>query len=172
MHPETRPGRTWKSSSPPGAFVRSNLAHCLNAFRVSGWSASGVGSACFGGRAVARAEFRLKSRNSYDEPFAEKQWTFGRRLDESQLRYCVDRRDPDWEVAAAIADAIAQGLLLEPQRYVVESNFVIEDITKVYAILLEHCDFHMGFKLIPGGYSDWVTLTRAVLRSRVCLRHR
>jgi len=97
----------------------------------------------------------------YDVPFAPGQWNFGRRLDESQLRYCVDRRDPDWEVAAAIADAIAQGLLLEPQRYVVESNFVTEDITKVYAILLEHCDFHMGFKLIPGGYSGWAMLTRA-----------
>jgi len=97
----------------------------------------------------------------YDVPFAQGQWNFGRRLDESQLRYCVDRRDPDWEVAAAIADAISQGLLLEPQRYVVESNFVTEDITKVYAILLEHCDFHMGFKLIPGGYSGWAMLTRA-----------
>jgi polar amino acid transport system substrate-binding protein len=97
----------------------------------------------------------------YDVPYAPVQWKFGRRLDESQLRYCVDRRDPDWEVAAAIADAIAQGLLLEPQRYVVESKIVIEDITKVYAILLEHCDFHMGFKLIPGGFSNWATLTRS-----------
>jgi len=97
----------------------------------------------------------------YDVPYAPGQWNFGRRLDESQLRYCVDRRDPDWEVAAAIADAIAQGLLLEPQRYVVERKFVIEDITKVYAIMLEHCDIHMGFKLIPGGYSNWATLTRS-----------
>ena len=97
----------------------------------------------------------------YDVPYAPGQWNFGRRLDESQLRYCVDRRDPDWEVAAAIADAIAQGLLLEPQRYVVERKFVIEDITKVYAIMLEHCDVHMGFKLIPGGYSNWATLTRS-----------
>lgn len=97
----------------------------------------------------------------YEKPFAPNQWTLGRRLDEAQLRYCVDPRDPDWEVAAAIADAIAQSLLLEPMRHVVENKFVMEDITKVYAILLEHCDFHMGFKLIPGGYSDWATLTRA-----------
>ena len=96
----------------------------------------------------------------YDRPYAEGQWTYGRRLDESQLRYCVDRRDPDWEVAAAIADAIALGLLLEPQQYVVESNLVIEDITKVYEVMLKHCDVHMGFKLIPGGYANWITLTR------------
>ncbi|PWK55129.1 polar amino acid transport system substrate-binding protein [Silicimonas algicola] len=97
----------------------------------------------------------------FERPSAPNQWTFGRRLDESQLRYCVDPRDPDWEVATAIADALAQGLLLEPQRYVIDSEYVSEDITKVYAILLEHCDIHMGFKLIPGSYSDWAMLTRA-----------
>jgi polar amino acid transport system substrate-binding protein len=102
----------------------------------------------------------------FDVPFADKQWTFGRRMDESQLRYCIDRRDPDWEVADAIADAISQGLLLEPKRYEVEKEFIAEDITKVYALLLEHCDVHMGFKLIPGGYSDWATLTRAYYESQ------
>ncbi|MDH3227203.1 MAG: transporter substrate-binding domain-containing protein [Thermoleophilia bacterium] len=97
----------------------------------------------------------------YDVPYAPGQWRYGRRLDESQLRYCVDRRDPDWEVAAAIADAIALGLLLEPRRHVVESKLVLEDITRVYQVMLEHCDLHMGFKLIPGGYGGWATLTRA-----------
>ncbi len=97
----------------------------------------------------------------FERPYAPGQWTFGRRLDESQLRYCVDERDPDWKVAGAIADAVAQGLLLAPQRYVVKSKIIMEDITKVYAVMLEHCDIHMGFKLIPGGYSNWATLTRA-----------
>ena len=96
----------------------------------------------------------------FERPTAPNHWTYGRRLNESQLRYCVDRRDPDWEVAGAIADAIAQGLLLEPQRYVVESNIVLEDITKIYEVMLAHCDVHMGFKLIPEGYPDWITLTR------------
>lgn len=97
----------------------------------------------------------------YEVPFAPGQWNYGRRLDESQFRYCVDRRDPDWEVAEAIADAIASALLLEPVRHVIDSDLVQEDITKVYAVMLEHCDVHMGFKLIPGGYPNWVTLTRA-----------
>ncbi len=96
----------------------------------------------------------------FDRPSAPGQWNIGRRLDESQLRYCVDQRDPDWQVAAAIADAIAQGLLLEPQPYVVDSQIVMQDITRVYAVMLEHCDMHMGFKLIPQGYPEWVTLTR------------
>jgi polar amino acid transport system substrate-binding protein len=96
----------------------------------------------------------------YDVPYADGQWNIGRRLDESQLRYCIDPRDADWEVAGAIADAIAGALLLEPQRYVVDSEMVSEDITIVYALMLEHCDVHMGFKLIPGGMPNWVTLTR------------
>lgn len=98
----------------------------------------------------------------YEVPYAEGQWNIGRRLDESQLRYCVDPRDPDFALAAEIADTLAAGLLLEPQRYVIDSNFVIEDITRVYALLLEHCDMQMGFKLIPEGYdTTWSTVTRA-----------
>ncbi len=96
----------------------------------------------------------------YDVPYAPRHWTYGRRLDELQLRYCVDPRDPDWEVAGAIADAIALALLLEPQRYVVDRSYAIEDLTVVYGVMLEHCDVHMGFKLIPEGFPDWVTLTR------------
>lgn len=97
----------------------------------------------------------------YDIPYADRQWTFGRRMDLSQLRYCIDPRESDWEVAGDVADAIAAALLLEPQRYVVESTMVMEDITMVYGLLLEHCDIHMGFKLIPGGYGEWASLTRA-----------
>lgn len=99
-------------------------------------------------------------------PYADGQWELGRRLDESQFRYCVDKRDPEWEVAAAVADAIAAGLLLEPQRYVVDSEIVLEDITKVYARMLEHCNVHMGFKLIPEGYGTWISLTRAYYESQ------
>jgi polar amino acid transport system substrate-binding protein len=96
----------------------------------------------------------------YDVPFAQNQWLIGRRLDQSQLRYCVDHRDPDWQVDDAIAKAIAGALLLEPKPYVVESDIVLEDITRVYKLLLEQCDIHMGFKLIPDGYPDWLTITR------------
>lgn len=102
----------------------------------------------------------------YDRPWAPEEWKYGRRLDESMLRYCVDKRDPAWEVAAAIADAIAAGLLLEPQRHVVEKKIVVtEDITNVYEVMLKYCDIHMGFKLIPGGYSQWATLTRPYYES-------
>ena len=97
----------------------------------------------------------------FDRPFAPGQWNLGRRLDESELRYCVDPRDPAWEVDGEIADAIAGALLLEPVRYVVEKEFVTEDFTRLYEVMLKHCDVHMGFKLIPEGYPDWVAVTRA-----------
>lgn len=96
----------------------------------------------------------------FEVPYADKQWEVGRRFDESQLRYCVDKRDGDWEVAAAIADAIAGALLLEPVPYVIESDLIQEDITRVYALLLKDCNIHMGFKLIPEGYGNWAMLTR------------
>lgn len=102
----------------------------------------------------------------FDEPFAPGQWNIGRRLDESQLRYCVDPRDPSWEVDGAIAEAIAGALLLEPKRHAVDSQIILEDITKVYEILLKDCDAYMGFKLIPEGYANWVTLTRAYYESQ------
>ena len=95
-----------------------------------------------------------------DQPYAPSQWEIGRPLNQSELRYCIDPRDPSSEVDGAIADAIANILLLEPKRYVVPSEYTIEDFTKVYAILLQNCDVYMGFKLIPDGYPDWVTLTR------------
>ena len=40
----------------------------------------------------------------FDVPFANNQWNIGRRVDESKLRYCIDRRNPDWELAAAIVE--------------------------------------------------------------------
>jgi len=49
---------------------------------------------------------------------------------------------------------------------VVESEVIVEDITKVYALMLEHCDLHMGFRLIPDGYAQWITLTRAYYQSQ------
>ncbi len=96
-----------------------------------------------------------------DQPYAYGEWNIGRRTDDSQFRYCVDPRDPSWEQDAEIADAIAAGLLLQPHRYVTPSEIEVEDLTKLYAILLEHCDVYMGFKLIPSGYPPWLTVTRA-----------
>jgi polar amino acid transport system substrate-binding protein len=94
-------------------------------------------------------------------PFTPEEWKYGRRLDESQLRFCVDRRDGDWQIAKEIGEAIAGGLLLEGQPYVVENKSITQALDDIYGIMLEHCDLHMGFKLIPEGYPNWAAVTRA-----------
>ncbi len=96
-----------------------------------------------------------------DQPYAYGEWNIGRRMDQSEFRYCVDQRDPGWKQDGEIADAIAGALLLQPKRYVTPSEFAVEDLTKIYGILLENCDVYMGFKLIPSGYPPWVAVTRA-----------
>ncbi len=138
----------------PPAFALRRLAALLSILALTG-------PAAFVMPASAQQEPEF-----FDTPYADGEWNIGRRLDESQLRYCVDERDPDWEVAAAIADSIASGLLLEPVRYVVESEIPIEDITRLYAVMLKHCDVHMGFKLIPEGYPDWLSITSAYYDSQ------
>lgn len=141
------------------------MSACLASSQSARRLAALVGAAALACLAPAGGPAWAEEPEFYDRPFAHEQWKLGRRLDGSALRYCVDQRDPDWEVAAEIADSIAASLLLEPQRYVVERDYITEDITKVYGILLEHCDFYMGFKLIPGGYSGWAALTRAYYES-------
>jgi len=102
----------------------------------------------------------------FDVPYAKEQWNYGRRLDESQLRFCVDGQDPDWEISAEIGQALALALLLEPVPHVVRRETVIEDITVIYETMLKHCDVFLGFKLIPEGYQDWLTLTRPYYAAR------
>jgi polar amino acid transport system substrate-binding protein len=94
-------------------------------------------------------------------PFAPREYTYGRRLDESQLRFCVDRRDGDWEVAQEIGTAVASALLLDPVPYVVKSESIAQEFEDIYGVMLDHCDLYMGFKLLPQAYPEWMTLTRA-----------
>lgn len=94
-------------------------------------------------------------------PYAQDAWKYGRPMDEGQLRFCVDTRDPSWRVARDIGEAIAEALLLEPMVHEVESGPQVEDLEELYGLMLQHCYAHMGFKLVPGTYPRWLTLTRA-----------
>src|SRR3569623_3010996 len=51
-----------------------------------------------------------------DQPYAYGQWDIGRQLNQSEFRYCVDPRDPSWQVDGELAAAIAQALLLQQKR--------------------------------------------------------
>jgi len=93
-------------------------------------------------------------------PFVTEAERPGRFADDFTLRYCVDRRDPAWEVDQAIATAIAGALLIEPVAHVVEDPSVREDLDRLYRHLLQDCSLYFGFKLLPGVYPEWLTVTR------------
>lgn len=124
-------------------------------------AAAGLGLAAIAVSGAMEARAQVEPEFYNDQPYAYGEWNMGRRNDDLQFRYCIDRRDPNFERDGEIAETIAHGLLLQPQRYVIPSEAEVEDMTRLYSILLQHCDVVMGFKLIPGGYPPWVGLTRA-----------
>src|SRR3569623_436475 len=78
-------------------------------------------------RAMAQQEPEIYDAHTY----AYGQWDIGRQLNQSEFRYCVDPLDPSWQKDGEIAYAIAQDLLLQLKSYVVASEFVLEDLSKV-----------------------------------------
>ena len=98
-------------------------------------------------------------------PFVPDEWKFGKRQESSTLHYCVDARDPDLPVARKIGEAIAGALLLQPKEHVIGENLVGESLDNLYRIFLETCDLHLGFKLIPDAYPEWIKLTRPYYRA-------
>ena len=96
-----------------------------------------------------------------DRPTLPNEESFGRPDDDFSLRFCVDPRDPGWEFDKAIGEAIADALLLEPQMHVIDDTKTRVDFEDIYRNLRADCSVYFGFKLIAGGYPDWVTVTRA-----------
>jgi polar amino acid transport system substrate-binding protein len=93
-------------------------------------------------------------------PYVPNEETLGRMPDDFTLSYCIDPRDPGWEVDQDIAAAIAGALLVEPAEHVVENPAVREDFDTLYRRLRTDCSLYFGFKLLPGVYPDWLTVTR------------
>jgi polar amino acid transport system substrate-binding protein len=104
-----------------------------------------------------------------ETPFVPDEWKYGRRQESSTLRYCVDARDPDLPVARQIGAAIASALLLQGKEHVIGENVVGESIDSLYRLFLETCDVHLGFKLIPDAYPDWIKVTRPYYRGSYVL---
>jgi polar amino acid transport system substrate-binding protein len=106
---------------------------------------------------------------SADTPFVVDQWRFGTHETTATLRYCIDRRDPDWSIAHRIAAAVAEALLLQGKEYQIgedpkTTDMSGEDLDDTYRMLIQHCDVFFGFKLVPDAYPDWVTITRPYYR--------
>ncbi|HTN64082.1 MAG TPA: transporter substrate-binding domain-containing protein [Devosia sp.] len=96
-----------------------------------------------------------------DKPVLPDEERYGRPSDDFSLRFCVDPRDPGWMFDQAMGEAIAGALLLEPKVHVITDTMVTADFDDIYRHLLGDCSVYFGFKLIAGGYPDWVTVTRA-----------
>ena len=94
-------------------------------------------------------------------PFLPDEEKFGRPADQDNLSYCVDKRDPAWEVDAQIAEAIASALLLNPQPHYIEDQANRADLDQLYRQLLGDCRLFLGFKLIADVYPDWLTISHA-----------
>jgi polar amino acid transport system substrate-binding protein len=107
---------------------------------------------------------------SADTPFVVDEWRFGTHETNSALRYCIDRRDPDWPIAQKIAAAVVGALLLQGQEYLIADDLKTadmsgEDLDDTYRMLIQRCDVFFGFKLVPDAYPTWVTITRPYYRS-------
>ena len=105
-----------------------------------------------------------------DTPFVVDDWRFGTHETNATLRYCIDKRDPDWPVAEKIASAVAAALLLRGNEYMVaqdpkDADMSGDDLDDTYRTLIEHCDAFFGFKLVPDAYPAWITITRPYYRS-------
>lgn len=99
-------------------------------------------------------------------PHFPEDYKYGRRFDESRLRLCVDTRDTSWQVAREIGEAISAALLLEPVVHEVRTGRVVESLDELYRVMLQNCAVHMGFRLVPGAYPEWLTLTRPYYTAR------
>ena len=99
--------------------------------------------------------------HAQNTPYLPNASQYGRHDDNGTLRYCIDPRDPEWKIAADIADQVAGALLLSPARKQITDKIVTAGWTTLYQHLLADCDVYFGFKLIPGAYPGWLTLSRA-----------
>lgn len=98
--------------------------------------------------------------NAQERPVLPNEEEFGRPSDDFSFRFCVDPRDPGWEFDKAIGEAIADSLLLEPRMHVVTDTNERAEFDDIYRHLLADCAVYFGFKLIAGGFPEWVTITR------------
>lgn len=92
--------------------------------------------------------------------------SFGRPADDLTFKFCVDPRDPAWELDLAVGKAIAAALLLEADPVILQDANQSGDISAAYRYLLGSCRAYFGFKLIPSGYADWAILSRPYYAAR------
>lgn len=90
--------------------------------------------------------------------------------DGNAISFCIDPRDPGHVVDAAIAEAIADALLVDVRLHVVERAPDSEnDFDDLYFELVEYCAVYVGFRLYADTYPEWLITTRGFYESRFVL---
>lgn len=83
------------------------------------------------------------------------------------IRFCIDEREPGHSVDRAIAEAIAQVLLVKPVLVEVNREVIVEtDFEKLYVDLVDRCTVYLGFKLYSEAYPNWLIFTRPFYEAR------
>lgn len=90
--------------------------------------------------------------------------------DGNAISFCIDPRDPGHVVDAAIAEAIADALLVDVRLHVVERPLGSDDdFEDLYFELVEYCAVYVGFRLYADTYPEWIITTRGFYASRFVL---
>jgi hypothetical protein len=90
--------------------------------------------------------------------------------DGNAISFCIDPRDPGHVVDAAIAEAIADALLVDVRLHVVDRPLQSEDdFEDLYFELVEYCAVYVGFRLYSETYPEWIITTRGFYESRFVL---
>jgi hypothetical protein len=83
------------------------------------------------------------------------------------ISFCVDARQPGYELHRAIATEIGEALLLNVVLVEVERTVVTEaEFDHLYVDLIDRCTAYLGFKLYPGAYPNWLIFTRPLYDAR------
>ncbi|MEX2536808.1 MAG: transporter substrate-binding domain-containing protein [Trueperaceae bacterium] len=83
------------------------------------------------------------------------------------ISFCVDARQPGYELHRALAQAIGDILLLEAILVDVDRTVTTEaEFEHLYVDLIDRCTAYMGFKLYPGAYPNWLIFTRPLYEAR------
>lgn len=102
-------------------------------------------------------------------PFVPREfYNGGRRLSETEISFCVWEDNPTIQFDKAVAERIADVLVLEPKFYEVPSVKQLSNAAfwqSVFVALADHCDAFMGFSLTQVQLPDWLIASRPYYRA-------
>lgn len=91
-----------------------------------------------------------------------------RRLQEDRIVFCLVTGAPTSAFDRAVAEALAESLLLEAEFYEIPPDFPVYEsvdfLYTLYLLLSNNCNAFIGMNLAPEAYPSWLTFTRTYAR--------